>query len=218
MVVVPARYSVLQVAFDLLQKRDAVLVSYQGDASTVTPTLHAWNGREWVYISFDDYAHANFVQVVPTQVVLVGGEDLLPESLVTASSWCPLVMNVPAVDTATLVNSFGKTFRFRESDWQWFSSRYNLELADLNAERRRESWYDQPFYDVPRVRARESVGPSSLQPVDLPPAVISSPDALEAPEYESVPAMDDAGTDVPDPQAAPESLTPPDTAEPAVEP
>ena len=50
MIVVPARFSVLQVAFDVAEKHPAVIVTYQGDATTEEPLLHAWNGREWTYV------------------------------------------------------------------------------------------------------------------------------------------------------------------------
>jgi hypothetical protein len=159
MLVVPARYSVLQVMFDVLQFRPAVLVSYQGDAAGAGPLLHAWNGQEWVYISMEDFSAANFSQITPSRAVLIGDENTLPQSLITASAWCPLVMSVPAVDNATLINSLGKVFRFRSSEWKWFAERYNLKLDDLNAEVRAESWYDQPFEDpgtrFPLFRAKE---------------------------------------------------------------
>ncbi|MBN1270273.1 MAG: hypothetical protein JXB04_11850 [Kiritimatiellae bacterium] len=144
LVVVPARYSVIQVAFDVAARYPAILVSYQGDASTEVPLLHAWNGREWVYVSLTDYSEARFLQTVPAQAVLVGGESDLPPVLVDATAWCQMVMSIPAIDTPTLINSLGKVFDFRDRDWQWFARRYNLDLMDLNAQYRGESWYDRP--------------------------------------------------------------------------
>ncbi|NIP92271.1 MAG: hypothetical protein GWO24_01870, partial [Akkermansiaceae bacterium] len=115
MLVVPARYSVLQVAFDILSKRDAVLVAYQGDPTSAEPLLHAWDGREWVYVTMEKYRDLGFLDLTPSQVVLVGDESLLPPSLIDASGWSPQVMNVPFIDTAALVNSFGQLFSFRRS-------------------------------------------------------------------------------------------------------
>ncbi len=146
LLVVPARFSVLQIAFDVSSRRPAVIVSYQGDADTEEPLLHAWDGNEWKYVSNEDYEQARFLQRIPTQVILVGDEHQLPEVLVAASSWCPLVMSIPSIDTATLINSLGKVFGFRSSDWKWFSNRYNLDLLDLNADERKESWYDGSYF------------------------------------------------------------------------
>lgn len=145
MLVVPVRYSVLQVSFDLLQRRDAVLLAYQGDATTDRPLLYAWNGREWIHVPIESFQDASFLQIMPHQIVLIGDESMVPPVLIEGSTWCPLVMSIPGVDTPTLVNSFGKLFGFRRSDWQWFSSRYHLDLMDLNEGRRKTSWYDQPY-------------------------------------------------------------------------
>jgi len=148
MLVIPARYSVLQVCFDLLRRREVVLVTYQGDATTQEPLLHAWNGQEWIAVPMDSYREASFLQATPARIILVGDESLLPDVLIEASSWAASVETIPAIDTPSLVNAFGSLFSFRGGDWSWFAGRYNLELADLNAERRKTSWYDQPYYKV----------------------------------------------------------------------
>jgi len=148
MMVVPARYSVLQVAFDMERRYPVILVSYQGDASSGTPLIHAWDGREWVYVSLEDYAQAAFLRRRPERIVLVGDEEQLPPVLVDASRWCPLVMSIPSEDTSTIINSMGKVLDFGPADWQWFAARYNLRLYDLNAEERRKSWYDHAPEEV----------------------------------------------------------------------
>jgi hypothetical protein len=182
MMVVPSRYSVVQVAMDLLKHRDAVLVTYQGDATTDNPLLYAWNGREWVYVSMDDYRSAAFVQRQPSQVALVGDEALLPPALIEGAAWCPKVMTVPGLDTPTLVNSFGKLFKFRKGEWDWFARRYNMTLMDQNAERREQSWYDRPHPDLqnpaprglresglpmPRTRLGGAVIPDAIAPAEV---------------------------------------------------
>ena len=112
LLVVPARYNVLQAAFDVASIAPVVLVSYQGEAATENPLLHAWNGSEWVYVSMEDFRDANFVQVSPGETILVGDEQLLPPGLVTsASSWCPKTMTIPTTDTTALLNALGTTWR-----------------------------------------------------------------------------------------------------------
>jgi len=147
MLVVPARYTVVQVAQDVAANMSCILVAYQGDAQTENPLLYAWTGSEWVWISIEDYASAKFIQRIPQQAILVGDEKMLPPVLIEASSWCPTVMNIPSIDTATLINSLGKALKFSNADWRWFAARYNLRLLDLNLDRRKSSWYDQPFVE-----------------------------------------------------------------------
>lgn len=152
LIVAPARYSVIQFAQDVLKRNAAVLVSYQGEASSAEPRLHAWNGSEWVPVSMKDYREVSFLQRVPDQTILIGGRDILPQALVDASSWSPRVERVSDLNTSGLVNEFGRILNWRASEWQWFAKRYNLSIEDEAAARRSSSWYDQagPLPDRPR--------------------------------------------------------------------
>jgi hypothetical protein len=165
MLVVPARYSVLQVAFDVADHYRTVLLSYQGDARSEWPLLHAWNGREWVYVSVDDYRDGRFLQRMPTRTVLVGDEDQLPPLLLSSTDWCPMVMSIPSIDTATLVNSLGKVYSFPPEQWRWFAARYNLTLLELNREDRRRSWYDGPY--IPEREEDSSIPSVYLDPEEV---------------------------------------------------
>lgn len=144
LIVAPARYSVIQMSFDLIKKRSAVLVSYRGEATTAEPLLYAWNGTEWVYVSLQDYREVRFVQDPPKQVVLLGDENTLPASLKQATGWAKNVQTVKALDNAALVNEFGRLFKWSKEEWQWFAGRYNLSLQDESEPYRKSSWYDQP--------------------------------------------------------------------------
>jgi hypothetical protein len=214
MLVVPARYSVMQVAFDLAQKYSIVLVSYQGDASSEAPLLHAWNGKEWAKITADEYANASFLQVTPGEALLIGDEKLLPPVLASSiSGWCPKVTTIPSIDTATLVNTFAKEFSFKPGEWEWFARRYNLTLNDENAPRRSASWYDRPAYEdkySPKVdrwlgkRKPAAVLPETVEPVTAVPEVVPQAEApAEAPvQTEPVPApVADAAVNAPPPAA-----------------
>ena len=220
LLVIPARYSVMQVAFDIVQRYPAVLVSYQGDAQSAAPLLHAWNGKEWIKISADEYANASFLQVTPGEALLVGDETLLPAMLVSSiAGWCPKVTTIPSIDTATLVNTFAGEFQFSQSDWEWFSKRYNLTLNDENAARRKSSWYDRPAYQdeySPKVATWFGLrkgGRAAEQPV-VP--IITRPESDSQPvapvdvpvQSETLPTGADVEMNAPDPvDAAPAAAT-----------
>ncbi len=146
LLLVPERYSVMQVGFDVLARRSAILVSYRGELEA--PELHAWSGREWVAVDLAAFKDGSFLRVVPRQAILVGDEETLPPVLTeSVRSWCRTVWVAESAATADLVNSLGQVLSFSDEDWQWFSARYNLELTDINAERRKNSWYYHPFVD-----------------------------------------------------------------------
>lgn len=207
LVVAPARYSVMQVAFDIVNRYSAVLVSYQGEAKTAEPLLHAWNGQEWVRVTLSDYREVNFLQQTPSRTVLIGDDQTLPTSIAEASSWSPQIIRVTEFDTAALVNEFGKLLSFKDTDWSWFASRYNLELKDENAPLRARSWYDQPGPlkkdgKKKHVEAKESVEDVQPAPVEVvqPETVIIS-----------------GGNVVAEPEPAPVQDILPDADRPAVE-
>jgi hypothetical protein len=211
LIVAPARYSVMQVAFDLVSRYSAVLVSYQGEAATAEPLLHAWNGQEWVRLTMSDYREVNFLQQAPNRTVLIGDEQTLPASLAEASSWSPEVVRVANLDTAALVNEFGKLFSFKDRDWSWFASRYNLDLHDENAPLRSRSWYDQPG---PLKKPAKGMHVEASVPVDdfEPAPVEEVQPAAEAPAMET-PAVE--APVEPDPVPVQEVLQ--DADRPAVE-
>ena len=201
LLVVPARYSVMQVAFDLAQKYAIVLVSYQGDASSEAPLLHAWNGKEWIKISTDDYAKASFLQVTPGEAFLIGDEKLLPPILASSiAGWCPKVTTIPSIDTTVLVNFFAKEFSFKRDEWEWFARRYNLTLYDENESRRNASWYDRPVYEdnyTPKVDRWLGRRKAVLAPVKTTDPHMTAPEVEPAPvkapvQSEPIPAGADA--------------------------
>lgn len=143
LLVVPARHSVLQIAFDLLPRRDVVLVSYSPAATGQTPLIHVWNGRSWLRISPADYAAGRFVRNLPARAILVGGVSYIPPELDAVTRWCPDVRRIPGMQTTELLNAFGRSFRFSPMEWKWFARRYNRSLDDLNSEKQK-SWYGRP--------------------------------------------------------------------------
>lgn len=214
LIVAPARYSVLQVAFDVLQRTPSVLVSYQGEGSSAEPVLHAWNGGEWVFVSLKDYREVNFLQRVPDQTILIGNDEVLPSVLVEASSWSSDIVRARELSTSALVNEIGHALQWKPADWRWFAARYNLKLQDEAEPRRRSSWYDQPgpLPNRPQPLARVTEGAASdLHPV---PVVTVTPSAEDvAPVAEPAPVVDEAA---PLPEAAPAIEAPaPAVVEPA---
>ncbi len=136
LLVLPARYSVVQVAFDVARRYPSVLVSYQG--TDPAPQLHVWTGYEWLPLGADDYQSGAFLQSYPSRTLFLGGDDLLPASLRTVQSWCPESAQFPRLATADLINDIGQYLPFTPADWRWFAGRYNLSLENANAGKQSE--------------------------------------------------------------------------------
>lgn len=167
MLVVPAHYSVVQVAMDIARLYPTILVSYQAGSSDDDPALYAWNGREWLYVSCDDYLAGRFFRYAPQRVALVGGESEIPSLLADGPAWTPLVIKVPTLKTPELINALGRVYDFDPYTWKWFSKRYNLDLVDVNEPARTKSWYDGSFVD-------KQMPDGSIQKVYVPPEGVES--------------------------------------------
>jgi hypothetical protein len=187
MFVVPARYSVVQVMFDVARRAPVALVSYQTAPGEGAPVTHVWNGTEWVGVPLADFRSGVFMRNRPSRVVLVGEPDLLPHVLAEAAQgWCRNVMTVTELDTGSLVNAAGQLLKFSRSDWAWFSSRYNMQMVDTNEARRRESWYQQPHLDLPKRERFAEPGetvPSASAPASAP-APVTKPEPPPPPPPE----------------------------------
>ena len=179
LLVAPARFAVMQVAFDVARRYPTVLVSYQG--APTEPVLHVWNGYEWMPLALADYQSGAFLQSYPGRTIFLGGDDLLPAGLRGIDSWCARTTQIPMLERTALVNAIGSYLPFTPADWRWFAGRYNLTLKNANAEKaeaaRHETWYDDggkpkdppPSFFKYFTRSRRNASAAPIQPVEVAP-------------------------------------------------
>ena len=189
LLVTPARYSVMQVAFDVARRYPTVLVSYQGSAQA--PVLHVWNGYEWMPLPLADYQSGAFLQSYPARTIFLGDDALLPSSLRSIGAWCTQSTQIPNLETHEMVNGIGRYLPFTPADWRWFAGRYNLTLTNLKAEEaeaaRNESWYDEeapvkdpaPGFFKYFTRSRRGSRPAQEAPLE--PVQVEAGDVVEMP-------------------------------------
>jgi len=144
--VIPARYTIVQLGVDMADMRDVELVSYFGDAATADPPMHVWDGDagSWVRTGIGEYSSGAIPAADPAAIILVGGDKDLPGAIVRGSSWCESVGRIPTLNLATVINSLNEKLRFTPNEWRWLARRYGLKLKDQNAERRRYGKYGKP--------------------------------------------------------------------------
>lgn len=219
LIVAPARYNVIQVLFDVIERNPAVLVSYQGEATTENPALHVWDGSTWNPIGVHELQELGFLQRSPARAVLVGDDALLPAVVRDSLSWLPEVVYVRDLTNAGLLNEFGRIYNWTGREYRWYANRYNLDLEDEAAPARKTSWYEQAG---PRpknqTRARETYQPApapqpqaQLEPVEPISYPAPEPVVLDLPAPEPVQTLREA------PEPAPEPITIPSVeARPAV--
>lgn len=189
LLVTPARYLVMQVAFDVARRYPTVLVSYQG--TTGEPVLHVWNGYEWMPLSVADYQSGAFLQSYPARTIFLGDDALLPASLRSIGAWCTESTQVSNLETHELVNGIGSYLPFTPADWRWFAGRYNLTLTNLKAQEaeaaKQETWYDDagPVKDPApaffKYFTRSRRGSRSAETTPLVPVQVQEGDVVDVP-------------------------------------
>lgn len=132
---------------DIWKTYPSILVSYQTRDEEEEPVLFAWNGKEWLYISCDDYLAGRFFSYPPERTVVVGADEDVPPLLADGPPWCSFIVKIPVQKTAGLINSLGQAYSFDAVMWKWMAQRYNLKLVDINAPAGDVSWYDGTFVD-----------------------------------------------------------------------
>ena len=126
LLLVPASFPILQVAFDVARRYPSVLVSY-GD-KTVTK-LFVWNGYEWLALHIEDYLSGDFLQDFPGRVLLVGDDGQMPEGLRRGVPWCDKAKRIRTTERTELLYSIGDWLPFTPADWRWFADRYKVKLG-----------------------------------------------------------------------------------------
>ena len=184
LLLVPDRYNTLQLGRDIQDRFPVLLLSYEFPGNPADPYVHAWNNGAWTHIPAASFVSGAYLNAKPARTIVVGEDNAQTRALIdTASAWSPEVLNAPAEKSAEMLNTVGRALAFKKSDYRYFASRHGFQIEDLNAERRSQSWYDQPrekaLADVdPKLSAalKEEDDPSAgTAPVTPAPATRAAP-------------------------------------------
>jgi len=144
--VVPSRYTVIQLAFDIAALRDVTLVSYENSDADKDPVLYRWDAfsSAWKVLTADEYAVGSFSAATPTEMILVGSGSDLPATLIAGASQAKKVSRIESLNIVDMVNSLNKSMKFTPREWQILSERHGFTYKDKNEERRRWGRYGPP--------------------------------------------------------------------------
>lgn len=188
--VLPARYSLVQLGFDMARIRTVSLISYDTDPEGGSPLVYAWSVKDddWIPIQLEDYTSGELF-AYPARVLVFGDSDL-PEALAQSPGADFTISRERGLDIVSVVNALDKAFDFSPREWQWLAKRHRLELKDNNAERRRYGRYGPPGTPPRR--------PSHVEGEELPPLKLESEPVMSQDESKAVQeAPFEKGDDVP---------------------
>lgn len=179
LLVVPARHTILQIAFDMRDIRSATLLTYQRPGAGKDLLMHVWNKElgQWLELPADSYEVGSFFEMMPDRVIVVSAGPA-PETL-TRPEWCVEAVYVESLDIARLVNKLDEELNFTKREWKWLQRRYDLEIKDRNETRRRWGRYGPPGGRPTRAREMDRSTEEILAP----------PESFEAPTEMAEPQM-----------------------------
>ncbi len=175
LMVFPARKSIVQLAFDFARLEPVTLVTYNSESDISEPSLYIWKKslNNWVKIDMDDYRSASLFQPKPSEVIILGNDDRILSTMKQASQWCQNVKVISKLDIVTVVNKVNESLNFSPRGWKWLAKRHELEISDLNAERRRYGKYGKPG----ETKVPEETAPmpkTEQEPIVIPPVTSTS--------------------------------------------
>jgi hypothetical protein len=144
--VVPSRYTVIQLAFDVAALRDTTLISYQKSDTGKDPVLYVWNSTAsaWKSISIGEYSIGAFSTAVPKEMILIGSDGDLPASIIDGASQAEKVTRIETLNAADIVNKLDQSMKFTPSEWKALANKHGFTIKDNNEERRRWGRYGPP--------------------------------------------------------------------------
>lgn len=187
-IVVPSRYTIVQLAFDIVALRDVALVAYGNSATTGELLLHVWdaNNRKWKRITVDEYAVGAFSSHVPDEMILVGSDNDLPAAIIAGASQASNVTRIDTLNLVTVVNTLHKRMHFKEHEWQLLAERHGLKIKDANYERRRWGRYGPPGTkktpESAQLPEEETEEPETVEPARLGPVEEQGLPQVETPK------------------------------------
>jgi hypothetical protein len=156
--VVPARYKVVQLAFDIVTLRNVNLVSYQKQELSDGLLLHAWNPMTgaWQEITPAELQDGVFNAVA---TAVIGDDANMFINYTAANTWGGAIKRLPTYNVADILNGLEKCYRFNAKEWTWLAKRYGISVKETNYELRRYGKYGPPGSE----QSKPSVAPSSYR-------------------------------------------------------
>lgn len=180
--VLPNRYTLLQLGFDLTSIRPIRLVSYDFNPKTGITKLFVWNpvSSAWDRIKPEEFIDG----IAPKDAPLLFVKDLagIPPFLEKNPLWTTNAKTLDTPDLAGIVNMFDSFYKLTPGEWKWIASRYNLKTKDLNEERRRYGRYGKKEQRAAPVKEPQKFIPIPIPETDIAVEEISKTQKLMEPD------------------------------------
>lgn len=166
--VVPARARTIKLAFDIQALRNPTIISYGITDDPLNPLMHVWNPAKRSWQRFPISEIASRIMNIPANpetvyIISLPEEDL--EVISTALSHANDLLNIPSMSVATILTTLNRNMAFTTQEWQALAERYQLEITELNFEKRRWGRFGPPKNQRKKVPSGQPFEPEPAEEV-----------------------------------------------------
>jgi hypothetical protein len=143
--IVPARYTVIKLAFDVTALRDIIMISYDKNEYG-EPVMYRWDpiSSKWERLTLDELEVGSYCLSTPSEIILVGNDQDLPSEIARAATQARKITRIKTLRIVDLVNGLDKSLKFSKGEWEALSRHNRFTIKDKNAEERRWGRYGPP--------------------------------------------------------------------------
>jgi hypothetical protein len=143
--IVPARYTVIKLAFDVAALRDVILISYDKNELN-EPVMYRWDslGSKWEPLTLDEFEIGSFCLSTPREMILVGSDRDLPPEIISGATQARKITRIKTLKIVDMVNSLDKSLKFSPAEWKALARHNHFTIKDYNYEKRRWGRYGPP--------------------------------------------------------------------------
>ena len=174
LLVVPSRYTIVQLAFDMAKIRPMAIVAYDDSPTSKVSRLHVWDAtvQDWLRMEFSEFKSASFIRAPPKDLLVIGNDIA---GLGDAASWASTKKRISTFSIVTVVNTLDEILSFSNSEWKTLARKYDLKLKDQNDERRRLGRWGRSGHEQPPA----ATAPETVLPPPPPPKLDEADKAME---------------------------------------
>lgn len=145
-ILVPARRTMVQFAFDVARLRSVALVSYELTGDIQAPHMHRWSQQRkaWIPTFLSEVRSGAAFAGRPARVFIIGLDPEQTAVLQDAVRWAGSVVVLPAFQVAPLINTLNRDLEFAPGELRWLAQRHGLEIEDRTPESVRYGRYGPP--------------------------------------------------------------------------
>jgi|GEM_PF-1572572 len=196
LMVIPARYTMVQFANDVASLRETYIVSFE-KSKDGSLQLYVWDrtANDWIKTDLDTYSGGGLFAVQPVEAFVIGADSDVPPALVSGTSFCEM-KRINSLNIVPIANTLNESLEFQSNEWRWLAGRHKLQIVDLNEDRRRYGRYGKPGAKdskaAPAMGAEEEIeATTEVQPPPAPKMPGAAETRVETPKPPPAPRVED---------------------------